>query len=59
MGFFVYFGEYNTKIELFKLTITLITSMAIWKMGIDKIFKFITKKLGIELSQKENNGDNK
>lgn len=46
---FILLGDYRSKDEIFALFLSVVTSMVIWKIGIDKIFKIIVGKLGIQI----------
>lgn len=46
---FVFVGGYSSKEDIFALFLSMIASMVIWKIGVEKIFKLITEKIGIKI----------
>lgn len=46
---FIFLGGYSSKSDIFSLILSTITSMVIYKIGVNKIFKIIAGKLGINL----------
>lgn len=45
---FSYFFSYNTRSDVFKMLLSLLLSMVIYKLGINKVFAFISSRIGFK-----------